>query len=112
MRSSDKYIRRFSEIGIEDIPLVGGKNASLGEMYQQLTSRGVKIPNGFAVTAGSLPADVEVTHINLNDNCIEGLRHKAKPIFSIQYHPESSPGPHDALEFFKQFVEMMAARKV
>jgi carbamoyl-phosphate synthase small subunit len=64
--------------------------------------------HGFAVSAGSLPEDVEVTHINLNDGCIEGLRHKTKPIFSIQYHPESSPGPHDALEFFKQFVELMA----
>jgi pyruvate,water dikinase len=51
MKSSGKYIRRFSEIRIEDIPLVGGKNASLGEMYRELTKKGVKIPNGFAVTA-------------------------------------------------------------
>lgn len=64
--------------------------------------------HGFAVSAGSLPADVEVTHINLNDDCIEGLRHKTKPIFSIQYHPEASPGPHDAVDLFKQFVTLMA----
>ncbi len=64
--------------------------------------------HGFAVSAGSLPADVEVTHINLNDDCIEGLRHKTKPIFSIQYHPEASPGPHDAADLFKQFVTIMA----
>jgi carbamoyl-phosphate synthase small subunit len=63
--------------------------------------------HGFAITPGSLPEEVEVTHINLNDGCIEGLRHKTKPIFSIQYHPEASPGPHDALDFFRQFVEMM-----
>jgi carbamoyl-phosphate synthase small subunit len=63
--------------------------------------------HGFAVTPGSLPDEVEVTHVNLNDGCIEGLRHKTKPIFSIQYHPEASPGPHDALDFFRQFVELM-----
>jgi carbamoyl-phosphate synthase small subunit len=63
--------------------------------------------HGFAVSSGSLPPEVEVTHINLNDNCIEGLRHKTKPIFSIQYHPEASPGPHDAVGFFRQFVETM-----
>jgi len=63
--------------------------------------------HGFAVSAGSLPDEVKVTHINLNDDCIEGLRHKTKPIFSIQYHPEASPGPHDALGFFREFVEMM-----
>ncbi|MCG3211021.1 MAG: Carbamoyl-phosphate synthase small chain [Anaerolineae bacterium] len=63
--------------------------------------------HGFAVTPGSLPAEVEVSHLNLNDNCIEGLRHRTKPLFSIQYHPESSPGPHDALGFFTDFVKMM-----
>jgi len=68
--------------------------------------------HGFALTAGSLPDDVEVSHINLNDGCIEGLRHKSKPIFSIQYHPESSPGPHDALNFFEEFTGLMAQRKL
>lgn len=77
-------------------------------------SRAVTITShnhGFAVVAGSLPDEVEVTHINLNDDCIEGLRHKSKPIFSIQYHPEASPGPHDALGFFGQFVEMMGEKR-
>jgi carbamoyl-phosphate synthase small subunit len=67
--------------------------------------------HGFAVTPGSLPDEVAVTHLNLNDGCIEGLAHKAKPIFSIQYHPEASPGPHDAYGFFGQFVGMMEQRK-
>jgi len=67
--------------------------------------------HGFAVTPGTLPEGVVVSHINLNDDCIEGLRHTQKPIFSIQYHPESSPGPHDALNFFDDFVALMAGRR-
>ncbi len=63
--------------------------------------------HGFAISGDSLPPEVEVTHFNLNDGCIEGLRHKTRPLFSIQYHPEASPGPHDALGFFKQFVQLM-----
>lgn len=63
--------------------------------------------HGFAVEAGSLPPEVEVTHINLNDNCVEGMRHRTLPIFSVQYHPEAAPGPHDAAHHFKRFIEMM-----
>ncbi|MEM7346333.1 MAG: glutamine-hydrolyzing carbamoyl-phosphate synthase small subunit, partial [Chloroflexota bacterium] len=63
--------------------------------------------HGFAISGGSLPDEVEVSHINLNDNCIEGLRHTTKPIFSIQYHPEASPGPHDATSFFQEFAALM-----
>jgi carbamoyl-phosphate synthase small subunit len=63
--------------------------------------------HGFAVSAESLPADVEVTHVNLNDGCVEGMRHKSLPIISVQYHPEAAPGPHDAAHHFQRFVELM-----
>ena len=63
--------------------------------------------HGFAVDAESLPADVEVTHINLNDHTLAGLRHKSLPVFSVQYHPESAPGPHDSEYLFERFVSLM-----
>ncbi len=63
--------------------------------------------HGFAVAADSLPAEMEVTHINLNDQCVEGLRHTSLPVFSVQYHPEAAPGPHDAAHHFRRFIELM-----
>ena len=67
--------------------------------------------HGFMVTVSSLPDEVEITHISLFDGSVEGLRHKLKPVFSVQYHPESSPGPHDSRHLFTQFTDMIAARK-
>lgn len=67
--------------------------------------------HGFAVVAESLPPEVEVTHINLNDNCCEGMQHKTLPVFSVQYHPEAAPGPHDAAHHFRRFIELMEHSK-
>ena len=63
--------------------------------------------HGFAVKENSLLKDVDITHLNLNDNTIEGIKHKTFPIFSVQYHPEASPGPHDSDYLFKKFVNLM-----
>jgi carbamoyl-phosphate synthase small subunit len=63
--------------------------------------------HGFAVDADTLGKDIEVTHINLNDQTIEGIKHKKHPAFSVQYHPEASPGPHDASYLFQDFIDLM-----
>lgn len=66
--------------------------------------------HGFAVAADSLPENIEVTHTNLNDNCVEGLRARDLRAFSVQYHPEAAPGPHDAAYLFDQFITLMKDR--
>jgi carbamoyl-phosphate synthase small subunit len=66
--------------------------------------------HGFAVDPNSLPADVKVTHLNLYDGTVEGFCHTSKPIFSVQYHPEASPGPHDADYLFLKFLDTMEKR--
>ena len=66
--------------------------------------------HGFAVDADSLPDTARVTHVNLNDGTVEGLEHRSLPVFSVQYHPESSPGPHEARHLFDRFLRSMATR--
>ncbi|TAJ96846.1 MAG: carbamoyl-phosphate synthase small subunit [Candidatus Manganitrophaceae bacterium] len=64
--------------------------------------------HGFAVDIQSIEKEVELTHVNLNDNTVEGMHHRTLPVFSVQYHPEASPGPHDAHFLFKRFIESFA----
>ncbi len=67
--------------------------------------------HGFAIEKESLPENVEITHINLNDETVAGIKHKTLPIFSVQYHPEAAPGPHDAEYHFKRFIKLIKERK-
>ena len=68
--------------------------------------------HGFAIEADSLPEEtIDVTHVNLNDGTLEGFRCRSLPAFAVQYHPEASPGPHDAAYLFDDFYEMLAEQK-
>jgi len=77
------------------------KNLKSGKI--EITSQN----HGFAVTMESLPENIEMTHLNLYDNTVEGIKHKKLPCFSVQYHPEAAPGPHDSHYLFDEFITLM-----
>ena len=82
---------------------------------KNLLTGGIEITSqnhGFAVDAASMPPEIELTHINLNDNTVSGFRHRTLPIFCVQYHPEAAPGTHDSDYLFRQFIEAMNAEAV
>ncbi len=100
--------------GGETFKLVFGHRGG-NQPVQDLQDGTVEITShnhGFAVLPDSLPPDVEVTHLNLNDRCVEGMRHKVLPIISVQYHPEAAPGPHDAEHHFRRFICLMENSRV
>jgi carbamoyl-phosphate synthase small subunit len=96
---------------------LGGKTYKLkfghhggNQPVMQIKNKKVEITaqnHGFAVEEKSLPKNIEITHRHMNDNTISGLCHKKLPAFSVQYHPEASPGPHDSRYLFEKFVQMM-----
>jgi len=121
-----KIVRRWPTFGIclghQILGLaLGGKTFKLkfghrgaNHPVKDMATQKVEITSqnhGFAVEPDSLPSDVEITHWNLNDNTVEGLAHRSLPCFSVQYHPEASPGPHDSHYLFRRFREYMLAAK-
>lgn len=100
--------------GGKTIKMVKGHRGA-NHPVRDLTTGRIEITSqnhGFMVVEDSLPDTVEVSHISLFDGSVEGLQHKNKPVFCVQYHPESSPGPHDSRYLFDRFVDAMTAHKV
>ena len=95
--------------GAETYKLKFGHHGS-NHPVKNLASKKIEITSqnhGFAVNMESLPDDLEMTHLNLYDNTVEGVKHKTLPCFSVQYHPEAAPGPHDSHYLFDEFTSLM-----
>lgn len=99
---AETYKMKFGHRGINH-PV---KNLITGHI--EITSQN----HGFAVNPATLPPELELTHVNLNDNTVAGFRHKTLPVFCVQYHPEASPGTHDSDYLFRQFIDNMRAASV
>ena len=131
--SMDREVEEIKQLFTANVPVFGicfghqligrafgGKTFKLvfghrggNQPVKEVSGRGVEITShnhGFAVSADTLPPEIEVTHINLNDQCVEGMRHRTLPVISVQYHPEAAPGPHDAEHHFRRFVQLMEQR--
>lgn len=96
-------------LGAETFKLKFGHRGANQPVLNELTNQ-VEITcqnHGFAVKIDTLPAELEPTHINLNDRTLEGMRHRHLPVFSVQYHPEASAGPHDSSYLFEEFQKLM-----
>jgi carbamoyl-phosphate synthase small subunit len=96
-------------LGAESFKLKFGHRGANQPVLNQRTNK-VEITtqnHGFAIRTETLPRDLEPTHVNLNDNTLEGMRHRRWPVFSVQYHPEASAGPHDSTYLFEEFRKLM-----
>jgi carbamoyl-phosphate synthase small subunit len=96
-------------LGAESFKLKFGHRGANQPVLNQRTNK-VEITtqnHGFAIRTETLPRDLEPTHVNLNDNTLEGMRHRRRPVFSVQYHPEASAGPHDSTYLFDEFRKLM-----
>ena len=114
--SASAWDIRFSglALGGKTYKLKFGHRGANHPVMNQVTDK-VEITShnhGFAVDPDSLnPTDIEITHMNLNDQTLEGFRHRSDPVFCVQYHPEAAPGPHDSHYLFDDFVKLMAEAK-
>ena len=84
-----------------------GQKLNVKHIFTERVNGVMELRRGFSVDKNTIPSNAQITHTSLNDNTVEGIELKDSPAFSIQYHPESSPGPHDSRYIFKQFFQMM-----